>query len=115
MTDPCETTITPTLLTSAGVQLTTAAANSCGSKFKAYAGRALLRIKNTGAQMTATIHNLAGGTDMTLIIPATTGDQLIILETPADFTDNDGYAHVTFSRDTSVEIGIFKVPLSLVC
>ena len=95
MTDPCETTITPTLITSAGIQQTLVAANSCGSKFRAYGNRCIVRVLNAGASMTVTAHNQAGGfgqrghSRCSGFSPAKRRD--LLPACAGEFIDGDGY------------------------
>lgn len=110
MTDPCETTITPTLITSAGVQQTLEAANACGSKFLAYGNSCFVRVANTGASMTVDVVNQKGGSNVEVTVPQTTGDKTFCLLAAGDFIDGDGYIHLTFSRETSVTVGVFRAP-----
>lgn len=114
MTDPCETTITPTLITSAGIQQTLVAANSCGSKFRAYGNSCLVRVLNAGASMTVTAHNQEGGSDNVVTVAAVgsapLNDVTFCLPAAGEFIDRDGYIHLTFSRVTDVTVDVLHVP-----
>ena len=78
-------------------------------------GHVILHIKNTGAQINATIvtpNNAPGGyaqTDDTVVIPGTTGDQMIGPFPPHLFNDMQGRLLVQFSGATGVTVAALRL------
>ena len=91
------------------------AASTDGHYFKNN-GRVWLHIKNTGSQVTATVTtpvNSGSGAaiaDLTVTIPATTGDVMIGPFPPKDYNDSAGQVFVTFSGATGVTVAAIRVP-----
>ncbi|MDX2277717.1 MAG: hypothetical protein NW206_19880 [Hyphomonadaceae bacterium] len=111
-----ETTLTVAGVTSSGVTSAPASANADGSKFLCPAdGRTFLRVKNaSGGAIVVTVEaqqasvNAPGiGTvtvpDITVSVPATTGDKLIG-PFGAAYIDSSGYCHVTYASVTSLTV-----------
>jgi len=116
-----ETSITVRDVTGAGYSTAASAANAGGSSFQASSDqRTFLRVTNAnGSPITLTIvHQQASfnapgvGTasvpDITVTVPATTGDLLVGPIYPA-YIDASGLAHITFSAVTSVSVAAFRL------
>jgi hypothetical protein len=115
------TTITPTPITPTGVNQATymAACTACGDRFKAHGVRDFIRVTKTDADsIDVVIDNAAGGTDITVTVPATTGDKTIAFyATPTnvnftDYVDADGYVNISYTGTVTAntKIGVFRLP-----
>jgi hypothetical protein len=115
------TTITPTLITPAGIEQDTymAACTACGDRFKPHGVREFIRVTKTDASsIDVVIDNAAGGTDITVTVPATTGDKTIaFFATPtnvniSDYIDEDGYMNISYTGTVTAntKIGVFRLP-----
>lgn len=110
------TTITPTLITSAGIVQATylAECTECGDRYKPNANNEFIRVKNaSGSSITFTIPAQHGGSDIGPIsVAATTGDKTIAISLPWEYIDVDGYINInyvgTLTADTTV--GVFRLP-----
>lgn len=89
------------------------AAAAGGDEF-ANTGDTFFQIKNAGSEITLTVETPAKieGIDIaeiTVTIPATTGDKMIGPFDPAIFNQSTGRVAVTYSAVTSVTVGAFKL------
>jgi hypothetical protein len=77
-------------------------------------GRVMIQIKNAGVQTVATFATpySSGGNavaDMTVTVPATTGDKMIGPFQPEIFNDVGGRVYITFSSTASVTLAAFRL------
>lgn len=106
-------TLTVQNISLAGITPTYAAAAAGGDEF-ANTGDTFFQIKNGGSEITLTIQTPAKieGIDIaeiTVTIPATTGDKMIGPFDPAIFNASTGRVVVTYSSETSITVGAFKL------
>jgi hypothetical protein len=109
------TTLTPTVLTDAGVSQTLSAANSCGSKWKARYNDFVRVTNTTGTDIHIVFANQIGGSDLDITVAATTGDETIAFDEDnpiGDFMDEGGYVNFTWTGTvaSNVSVGIFRMP-----
>lgn len=109
---------TPTAITSTGIaQTLTTPADTV--TFIPSGNRDLIRIANTGAEMTCTVTCLAECSmgldtpehDFVMTVPATTGDKTYIIPNIDHYINTvTGKISLVFSRTSSVTLGIFEMP-----
>jgi hypothetical protein len=110
------TPITPTQITSAGVQQTLAAATACGDKFKPQANHDFIVVKNgSSAAITVTIPNQAGGDDLVVTVAkladGADSNKTIAFDSAypiTDYIDSDGYVNIGYSLATTITVGVFR-------
>ena len=106
-------TLTVQNISLAGITPSYAAAAAAGDEF-ANTGDTLFHIKNGGSEITLTIETPAKieGIDIaeiTVTIPATTGDKMVGPFDPSIFNQTTGRVAVTYSSETSITVGAFKL------
>lgn len=106
-------TLTVQNISLSGITPSYAAAAAGGDEF-ANTGDTLFQIKNGGSEITLTIETPAKieGIDIaeiTVTIPATTGDKMIGPFDPSIFNQSTGRVAVTYSAVTTVTVGAFKL------
>jgi len=77
-------------------------------------GRTMLHIKNTGAQITATVTQLVKCSDGFLhsvakVVPATTGDVMFGTFIPQEFNDVNGSCAITYTAVTGVTVAVIQM------
>jgi len=107
-------TLTVQQPTTAGITPSYASAAEAGDEF-ANDGLTLLQVKGTGTQKVVTITaqrtSEKGATlsDITVTIPATTGDKMIGPFDPSIFNDSAGKVQVTYSDEADLTVAAFKI------
>lgn len=111
MADACESLITPTLVTAAGIEQTLVTGDSCGSRFPCVVNNVWIRATNTGAARNITFHAQHGGSDIVVAVPQTTGDVTFAFNDVSELIDGAGFVHLTYSGvPTAVSIKVFRMP-----
>lgn len=106
--------LTPQVIALAGITPTLVAAAAGGDEF-VNSGRDFIHIKNGGSEITVTINSQApcsqgSDHDVTVTVPATTGEKFIGPFPKDRFNDTAGKVQITYSGATSVTIGIVRLP-----
>ena len=106
-------TLTVQNISLAGITPSYASAAAGGDEF-VNTGDTLFQIKNGGSEITLTIETPAKIegiyiAEITVTIPATTGDKMVGPFDPAIFNQSTGRVAVTYSGVTTVTVGAFKL------
>jgi len=106
-------TLTVQEISLAGITPSYTAAEGDGNSF-ANDGDVFLQVKNAGSEITVTIQTPAkvGGVDVeeiTVVVPATTGDKMIGPFEPTIFNQSGGVVYVDYSAVTSVTVAAIKL------
>ena len=107
------TALTVQEISLAGITPSYAAAEADGNSF-ANDGDVLLQVKNAGSEITVTIQTpmKVGGVDVaevTVTIPATTGDKMVGPFDPTIFNQSAGVVYVDYSAVTTVTVAAIKL------